>query len=46
MSIWNKVLVGLIGFASLFLFYMAARAVKAQTTWSESARSTRRQSGG
>ncbi len=38
MSIWNKVLAGLIGFASLFLFYMAARAVKAQTTWSESAK--------
>ncbi len=37
MSIWNKVLVGVIAFASLFLFYMAARAVKLQNTWSESA---------
>jgi len=35
MSIWNKVLVGLIGFASLFLFYMAARALKTQTYWSK-----------
>jgi hypothetical protein len=37
MSIWNKVLVGLIGVASLVLFYMAARALKTETSWSEQA---------
>jgi len=35
MSIWNKILLGLIGLASVFFFYMAARAVKTQTAWSE-----------
>ncbi len=38
MSIWNKVLVGLIGVASLVFFYMAARAVKTETAWSERAK--------
>lgn len=40
MSIWNKVLVGLIGVASLVFFYMAARAVKTETAWSERAKKT------
>jgi hypothetical protein len=35
MCIWNKILVGLIGVASLVLFYMAARALKTETYWSE-----------
>jgi hypothetical protein len=38
MSIWNKVLVGVIAFASLFLFYMAANARKTELAWSNSAR--------
>jgi hypothetical protein len=36
MCIWNKILVGLIGVASIVLFYMAAKALKIETTWSES----------
>jgi hypothetical protein len=35
MCIWNKVLVGLITVASIVLFYMAARALKTETYWSE-----------
>jgi hypothetical protein len=35
MCIWNKILVGLIGVASLVLFYMTARALKTETYWSE-----------
>jgi len=35
MSIWNKVLVGLIGVASLVLFYMAARTLKTHQHWRE-----------
>jgi hypothetical protein len=38
MSIWNKVLVGVISFACLFLFYMATRALKTQIAWSDCAR--------
>jgi hypothetical protein len=38
MNIWNKVLVGLIAVTALFLFYMAARARKAELDWSECAR--------
>ncbi len=38
MSIWNKVLVGVIALASVFLFYMAANARKAELAWSDSAR--------
>ena len=34
MSIWNKVLVGVISLAAVFLFYLAARALKAETAWS------------
>jgi hypothetical protein len=37
MCIWNKILVGLISVASIVLFYMAAKALKIETTWSESA---------
>jgi hypothetical protein len=36
MCIWNKILVGLIGVASIVLFYMAAKALKIETAWSES----------
>jgi hypothetical protein len=35
MSIWNKVLVGLIGVASLALFYLAARTMKTHQYWRE-----------
>lgn len=35
MSIWNKILVGLIGVASLALFYMAARTLKTHQHWRE-----------
>ena len=35
MSIWNKVLVGLISVASLALFYLAARAMKTEQYWRE-----------
>ncbi len=35
MSIWNKVLVGLIGVASLVLFYLAARTMKTHQYWRE-----------
>ncbi len=35
MSIWNKVLVGLIALASVFLFYMAVRVLHTQTSWSK-----------
>jgi hypothetical protein len=37
MYIWNKVLVGLISFASLFLFFMGAWALKMETGWSRNA---------
>lgn len=37
MSIWNKVLVGLIAVAVLPLIYMTARVLHAQTAWSKSA---------
>jgi hypothetical protein len=37
MSIWNKVLVGLIAVASLALFYLAARTMKTHQYWRESA---------
>ncbi len=33
MSIWNKVLVGLICLASLFFFYLAARTLKTNQNW-------------
>ncbi len=33
MSIWNKVLVGLIIVASIALFYLAARAMKTEQYW-------------
>lgn len=35
MSIWNKILVGLIGVASVALFYMAARTMKTHQYWRE-----------
>lgn len=35
MSIWNKILVWLIAFASLALFYMAARTMKTHQYWRE-----------
>lgn len=35
MSIWNKILVGLIGVASLAIFYMAARTLKTHQHWQE-----------
>ncbi len=35
MGIWNKVLVGLIGVASLVLFYLAARTMKTHQYWRE-----------
>jgi hypothetical protein len=35
MSIWNKVLVGLIAVASLALFYLAARTMKTHQYWRE-----------
>jgi hypothetical protein len=35
MCIWNKILVGLISVISIVLFYMAARALKTETYWSE-----------
>ncbi len=35
MSIWNKVLVGLIGVATLALFYVAARTMKTHQYWRE-----------
>jgi hypothetical protein len=35
MSIWNKVLVGLIGVASIALFYLAARTMKTHQYWRE-----------
>jgi hypothetical protein len=35
MSIWNKILLGLIGIASLFFFHAAARTVKTYKYWSE-----------
>ena len=38
MSIWNKVLVGLICVASLAFFYMAARTLKTHQHWRELAR--------
>ena len=37
MNIWNKVLVGLIGVASLVLFYMAARTLKTHQSWGDRA---------
>ncbi len=37
MSIWNKVLVGLIALAAIPFFYMAARARKAELDWSKAA---------
>lgn len=37
MSIWNKILVGLICFSSLFLFYFAARSLKTIGEWRVSA---------
>jgi hypothetical protein len=43
MSIWNKVLVGLIAFAAIPFFYMAARARKAELDWSNSARQHEKQ---
>ena len=33
MSIWNKILLGLIGFAALFFLYAAARTVKTYQYW-------------
>ena len=38
MSIWNKVLVGLIGVAALAFFYMAARTLQTHKSWRELAR--------
>jgi hypothetical protein len=38
MSIWNKVLVGLIFVASLFFFYYGARALKVQAVWRDNIR--------
>lgn len=38
MSIWNKVLAGLIGVASVAMFYMAARTLKTHQYWRESVR--------
>lgn len=38
MSMWNKVLLGLIGVASLLLFYMAVRTLKTHQSWRELAR--------
>jgi len=35
MSIWNKILIGLIGVASVALFYMAARTMKTHQYWRE-----------
>ena len=35
MSIWNKVLVGLIGVTSLVFFYMATRTLKTHAYWRE-----------
>jgi hypothetical protein len=35
MSIWNKILVGLIGITALFFFHAAARTVKTYKYWSE-----------
>jgi hypothetical protein len=37
MCIWNKILVGLISVASIVMFYMAAKALKIETYWSENA---------
>ena len=37
MSIWNKILVGLIAVAALVFFYMAARTLKTHQHWHESA---------
>ncbi|NLF09408.1 MAG: hypothetical protein GX594_15725 [Pirellulaceae bacterium] len=37
MSIWNKILVGLTCFSSLFLFYFAARSLKTTEVWRVSA---------
>jgi hypothetical protein len=42
MSIWNKVLVGLICVASLAFFYMAARTLKTHQHWRELARKCER----
>ena len=44
MSIWNKILIGLIIVASLVLFYMSARMLKTQKYWSGLAESTRQKS--
>ena len=38
MSIWNKVLLGLIFVASLFFFYYGARALKVQAVWRDNIR--------
>ena len=38
MSIWNKVLVGLICVASLALFYLAARTLRTHQYWCDLAR--------
>jgi len=35
MSIWNKILVGLISVASLVFFYLAARTLKTEQNWAE-----------
>jgi hypothetical protein len=38
MSVWNKVLLGLIGVVAVVLFYMAARALETQRYWRDLAR--------
>jgi hypothetical protein len=38
MSVWNKVLLGLIGVVAVVLFYMAGRTLKTQTYWCDCAR--------
>jgi hypothetical protein len=43
MCIWNKILVGLISVAAIVLFYMAAKALKIETYWSELAQKHERQ---
>ena len=42
MSIWNKVLVGLIFVASLAFFYMAMRTLKTHQYWRQNARGHRK----
>jgi hypothetical protein len=38
MSLWNKILVGVIAFASVILFYMAARTLQTHRYWRDAAR--------